>query len=173
MKFSKILPAIVAAAMVAVPASVYAATGVSTSLGSGTMGDNDCTVTISDYNGSRPSALIPKTITMTGVKEGDYKVIAYASTDEVDGLDSGISITPAASFTLQKTDGGATATATVTQSKTTFSASDVQNGTSGTLTMADSTEMAVKQAETTGHISADITSGSYSGTLVFTIAAAD
>lgn len=165
-----LIAATLAAALLIAPMAVHAS--VSSTSGSGVTGTNNCTVTITDYSGSRPSALIPKTITITGAKEADYTVSAYATIDTVNSLDSGISITPASTFTLNKTGGG-TATATVTQTKTNFSASDVKNGTNANLNSSDGGTVAVKMASTTGHISADISSGSYTGTLVFTIADAD
>lgn len=162
-----LLAATLTAALLIAPVAVHAR--VESSLGSGETGSNNCTVTISDYAGNRPAALIPKTINMTGVKEADYTVSAYAPTDAVDSLDSGISITPSATFNLSKSGGG-TATATVTQAKTTFSASDVKNGSVATLNSTDGGTLQVKKVDATGHISADISSGSYTGTLVFTIA---
>lgn len=169
-----LLAATLAAALLIAPVGVHAyVSGVESTSGTGTQGTNDCQVSIVSYAGVRPSALIPKTITMTHVKEADYTVAAYATTANVDNLDSGISITPASSFTLTRNSDGAEATATVTQTKTTFSASDVKNGVDATLNSTGGGTTQVKKAEATGHIAADISSGSYSGTLVFTIANAD
>lgn len=168
-----ILAAASAVALAMVPATVNAA-GTQIQNSTGVLGANNCEVSIVGYEGTRPDVMIPKKITMNSVKEGDYEIKAFCPTDELDALDTNITVTPAASFTLTKEGTSTTVTATVTQDKNTFTPSEVRNGANGTVQYTNSEtnekyDRAVKQVTTKGHIVSNATSGSWKGTLVFTI----
>jgi len=167
----KTIAAASAVALAMVPAAFNAAGTATMTEATGEMGANNCDVTIANYEGQRPSVMIPKTITMTGVKECDYTLFAYAVVDESNEIhvDTPVTVTPDTSFVLTKNGSSETATATVTQDKKTFTVENIKNGTSATLKSTGGESVNVKKSDAKGHIAADITSGSWSGQLTFTI----
>lgn len=173
-KMRKIINAVAAASAIALamaPAVVNAA-GTNITVGQGNTGANDCVVEIASYEGTRPDVMIPKKIVMTGVKECDYTVQAFERVANLEGLDTNVTITPQSSFTLSRTDKSGSATATVTQEKTVFTPDEVRAGKDDTKEYTingEKQQVACKVAEATGHIVANITEGSWNGTLVFTI----
>lgn len=159
-----------ALSFIAMPLSANAATAYE--LGSAKGGANNVPVTV-NYSGTAANAMIPKSISFT-TKTGEYTVMAYCKTAEVDDLDTSISITPASSFTLTKEGGTETLNATVSQTKTTFTADDVKNGSSGTIQVSTNggpyEDVAIKKATATGTITVNsVKAGTYKGTLVFTV----
>lgn len=159
-----------AAALMAVAtlASSMSVSAASISLGSVDAGTHNVPVTV-NYGGTAARAMIPQSITLTS-KSGDYKVVAYAPADEVGDLDTDLSIVPCSSFTLTKEGSSSTVTATVSQAKTVFTPADINAGSSATLNSSDGGSVAVKKAEATGTITAaGLTSGTWKGTMTFTV----
>ena len=116
-------------------------------------------------------AIIPKSINIKG-KTGTYKVMAYCKTEDVASLNADIHISPAETFVL--TDGARNVTATVSQPKTLFSASDVRNGSDSMIgvMMCDGSmdEHEIKEVSTEGTITADdISYGTWTGNITFNI----
>lgn len=143
-----------------------------TSFGGADAGANNVPVTV-NYNGTSARAMIPKSISFT-TKTGDYQVLAYCETAKLDTLDSSVSIVPSSTFTLTKEGGSETLTASVEQTKTTFTANDVKNGQSDTFQIStngsDFVDTPVKKASANGTITVNgIKAGTWKGTMVFTV----
>lgn len=116
-------------------------------------------------------AIIPKSINIKG-KTGTYKVMAYCKTEDASDLNTNIYISPAETFVL--TDGVRNVTATVSQAKTLFSASDVKNGSDSMIgvMMCDGSmdEQEIKEVGAEGTITADdISYGTWTGNITFNI----
>ena len=116
-------------------------------------------------------AIIPKSINIKG-KTGTYKVMAYCKTEDVANINADIHISPTDTFVL--TDGAKNVTATVSQPKTLFSASDVRNGSDSMIgiMMCDGSmdEREIKEVSTDGTITADdLSYGTWTGNITFNI----
>lgn len=172
-KLSKgIVASVATLALVAVPALA------AESYGSAELGSNDVPVTVVFDEADdtiAAKAMIPTSINIKG-KTGSYRVMAYCETAEVDKLNANLSITPSGTFTLKKDGTTTSVTATVSQSKKTFTPSDVKNGSDKSYTVTSSngttSNRAVKEASTEGTITADgLSYGTWKGNLTFTISA--
>lgn len=146
------------------------------SFGGADSGQNTVPVTVEfseDDDRFSAKAMIPTSISIKG-KSGTYHVMAYYEKSDIGKLNANLSITPSGTFTLTKDGGTGTATAKVTQTKTTFTPDDVRNGTDGTITVTNgsgtSEHREVKEATAEGKITVDgITYGTWTGNMVFTI----
>lgn len=161
----KMCAGLMMATMMAMPLTANAA-----SYGTAKDGANNVPVTVT-YAGSAARAMIPDKIEFSG-KTGTYNVIAYSLTDEVADLDMNLSIVPSTSFEL--TSGSKSVTATVSQQKTVFSPSDLAAGEDDTMQASinggEVQDVAVKKVMSAGTITAnDLTSGTWNGTIVFTV----
>ena len=158
-----------AAAMLVAPITANAAT-----ISYESKGDGDTSVpVVATYEGTRPGALIPSTIEFEG-GTGRYTVYAFIESAKVSAVDTSLNIVPQSSFTMTKEGTSSTATATVTQDKTSFGRAELAAGQDKTLTMTNgdgvSTPVTVKQAPGNGTIAVNgMTKGTWKGNLVFTI----
>lgn len=165
----KILNVIAVASAVAlamVPATVNAA---NSTLQTGSVGNNDCLVSIENYEGYRPNVMIPKTIAMGNQKECDFTLFGYCYVSDFDKIEGSITVSTESSFELtNKADDKSKATATVTFNPVTFTKADLTKD--GEVNSQDGQKTSIKKSENaTGHIAAAITDGSWEGTLVFTV----
>lgn len=161
---SRVMACMAAAAMMLSPITANAAT---ITYNSADVGDTSVPV-VATYEGTRPGALIPSAIEFEG-NTGSYTVYAFAETGEVGSIDTVLNIVPQSSFTMTKQGSSETATASVSQDKTSFGQSDLAAGTTGTVTKNGS-PVSVKQAAGNGTITVTgMTRGTWNGTLVFTI----
>ncbi len=161
MKIKKLLLAGLASAVMFVSSAIPSLAANDTSQVSNTDGNLSCAVSAivqSSYSVSLPA-------TLTLVYDATSQLYKNAYTVGAKGTISGnqyVSIVPDASFTMTGQNGGATATASVTQSVTKW-----VNRTPGSGEMAIT---AVSYAESTGNISVDLPKqvDNYSGTFTFT-----
>lgn len=174
MNFKKMNPAKMAAGVLAalsILAMPISASASVQSYGGADKGANTVPVTV-NYSGTSARAMIPKSISSVD-KNFEYTVYAYGITSELDDIDTNVTIVPSSSFTLTKGGGSSTVTAHVSQSKTTFTPSDIRNGTNGTIQISENggafVDTPVKKATAKGTISADVTSGTWTGTMTFTV----
>ena len=168
-KKQKAAGALLALAVLAAPVLARAE---SVSYGGAGMGTNSVPVTV-EYGGTAAKAMIPKSLSFHA-KTGSYTVFAYMESDGVDALDTSISITPSASFTLTKSGSGDTVTASVSQEKTVFTPQDRKNGEDSTVMRSQNggapASVPVKRCVADGTITAEgITNGTWTGTMTFNV----